>query len=305
MVSSRLILVNGSTSLKQDKGATPKVTCHDTSTDESSCSCKCTNGIHLDRPFSYFLQGNGINCPSSDDCEASKEKLETDAQACAAHGDALTRQLDACTLREKESTSQAETCAVRERHSNDQLEACTARANDLVEQLGGCAAREKDSIVQLDACTVRENDLVSQYAACTTRDQAAVARETSLNDQIAALKKQATLDSSAISNLQAEFDKLKGRCGTYKLKGCWTDTNSRMLSSARKVGDNQMSTYSCSQFCKNYKYFGTEFGTECYCGNALGTGMVYGNQCNMACAGATAEICGGSMRLSVYENLLL
>ncbi|RPA85829.1 hypothetical protein BJ508DRAFT_411799 [Ascobolus immersus RN42] len=67
-------------------------------------------------------------------------------------------------------------------------------------------------------------------------------------------------------------------------------------------------TQKCLNVCKanGYKYAGTEYGGECFCDNSFKNGggpAPDGNAyCNMECAGAPTEICGGPNRLSVYEN---
>ena len=65
---------------------------------------------------------------------------------------------------------------------------------------------------------------------------------------------------------------------------------------------------SCSQLCANqgYAMAGTEYFTQCYCGNALSNGatstIVTATQCNTPCSGNGQEMCGGSYRLSWYSS---
>jgi len=43
-------------------------------------------------------------------------------------------------------------------------------------------------------------------------------------------------------------------------------------------------------------------GRECFCGNQLeGSQIVLPEQCNVPCAGNSAQICGAGDRLNVYE----
>lgn len=77
-----------------------------------------------------------------------------------------------------------------------------------------------------------------------------------------------------------------------------------------------MAINTCATFClsRSLPIFGLEYSRECYCAAALpasappalspnSSSAAAG--CNMPCAGApTTEICGGSARLSVYNNTL-
>ena len=53
-----------------------------------------------------------------------------------------------------------------------------------------------------------------------------------------------------------------------------------------------------------YKYWGVEYGGECYCGNAFGAGSVLAPEgdsgCSFECPGNALEFCGAGDRLSVY-----
>lgn len=91
--------------------------------------------------------------------------------------------------------------------------------------------------------------------------------------------------------------------GSYKYAGCYTDsTSNRTLTSASYANYNTMTVESCSSFCSGYTYFGVEWYGECYCGNGLvSSSMVAAaGDCNTACAGNAAELCGGANRLSLY-----
>jgi hypothetical protein len=76
----------------------------------------------------------------------------------------------------------------------------------------------------------------------------------------------------------------------------------------RALGDKTTSNYTamtletCGTFCTGYKYWGVEYGGECYCGNAFGAGSVNatGSDCSFVCPGDGSEFCGASDRLSTY-----
>jgi WSC domain len=60
--------------------------------------------------------------------------------------------------------------------------------------------------------------------------------------------------------------------GPYKYLGCFTDnTGSRALSGKIPGATSTNTLESCAAACSGYNYFGTEYGTECYCGNSLGS----------------------------------
>ncbi|CAK3834219.1 Hypothetical predicted protein [Lecanosticta acicola] len=76
-----------------------------------------------------------------------------------------------------------------------------------------------------------------------------------------------------------------------------------------------MTTAVCASYCSSasplgYQYYATEYGTQCFCGNAIATPNFLTNTtstpnnstCNMRCSGAGDELCGGSNALSVYQN---
>lgn len=87
-------------------------------------------------------------------------------------------------------------------------------------------------------------------------------------------------------------------------KGCYTDSvASRALTDALFSGAN-MTSSSCASLCSEYHFLGLEYGVECFCGNIHSTDslLVDDSECNVPCPGNNDENCGGSYRLSVYEN---
>ncbi|OCF32159.1 hypothetical protein I316_06073 [Kwoniella heveanensis BCC8398] len=89
----------------------------------------------------------------------------------------------------------------------------------------------------------------------------------------------------------------------WQYLGCANETNPRALSLAA-TASSTMTIQTCQAFClsKNLPLAGLEYGRECYCGTALQSYSALGfSGCNMACAGSSKDICGGSSRLSVYN----
>ena len=90
----------------------------------------------------------------------------------------------------------------------------------------------------------------------------------------------------------------------FTYQGCYTDSvNERVLYDAWQSGAD-MTVQKCAGVCASYTYFGTEYGAECYCGDALSntTAEVDEPQCGMSCAGDATEKCGSGNRLSVYKK---
>ncbi|KAK4167186.1 hypothetical protein QBC43DRAFT_9151 [Cladorrhinum sp. PSN259] len=92
----------------------------------------------------------------------------------------------------------------------------------------------------------------------------------------------------------------------YRYVGCFVDDLERVLSSVQKT-DAKLTNQGCAGFCVGNKYFGTEAGMSCYCGQSIPTRVVKANEwdCNMQCEGRKgnrAETCGGSFYISIWER---
>lgn len=94
--------------------------------------------------------------------------------------------------------------------------------------------------------------------------------------------------------------------------GCATDpsTSARALNASSYTSSGNMTLENCRSYCDGLGYFlsGTEYSTQCFCGNALvngGTILASNATCSMACSNNTAQKCGGSSRLSVYNSTVV
>lgn len=91
----------------------------------------------------------------------------------------------------------------------------------------------------------------------------------------------------------------------FTLVGCQTEATSvpRALS-AKSTASNSMTLADCAAFCTGYRYFGTEYAAECYCGNSLhaSSSVAPLDDCAMPCAGDPLTHCGGPNRLTLYED---
>ncbi|KAL2179114.1 uncharacterized protein P884DRAFT_239711 [Thermothelomyces heterothallicus CBS 202.75] len=87
--------------------------------------------------------------------------------------------------------------------------------------------------------------------------------------------------------------------------GCWTEgAGVRALAAKTYASADNMTLENCAAFCTGYRYFGTEYAAECYCGNALAATSSNTSlaDCSMPCSGNPAQYCGGPNRLELYED---
>lgn len=89
--------------------------------------------------------------------------------------------------------------------------------------------------------------------------------------------------------------------------GCFTDSTS-----ARSLAHSMVTSgtvESCLQTCAaaGYTIAGLEYGGECWCDQVASVTMktAPATACNMACSGNSAETCGGSNALSIYNSTTL
>ncbi|KAG9237883.1 WSC domain-containing protein [Amylocarpus encephaloides] len=98
----------------------------------------------------------------------------------------------------------------------------------------------------------------------------------------------------------------------YTRFGCYTEGNgTRALSGAQDVDytpGTGMTVEKCATFCSagSFAVMGVEYGGECYCGSEAsfaisGASLVADSQCDMLCAGSSAEFCGAGNRLDTYH----
>ncbi|RKU48393.1 hypothetical protein DL546_009359 [Coniochaeta pulveracea] len=93
--------------------------------------------------------------------------------------------------------------------------------------------------------------------------------------------------------------------GQWTYIGCHQDNvgGQRSLSAASTTSAT-LTLEQCAAYCSKYNYFGTEYGSECYCGYSLNSTLLRATEadCSTSCAGSSSELCGSGNRLSVYSN---
>lgn len=97
--------------------------------------------------------------------------------------------------------------------------------------------------------------------------------------------------------------------GGYSYLGCASEP-SLNGGSGRGLTDNStdtsdMTIEQCALYCgaSNYKYFGVEYYSQCYCGNTLQPGTTIeadNSNCTMPCKGNANEYCGGDWHMNLY-----
>ncbi|KAI1381716.1 putative glyoxal oxidase [Hypoxylon crocopeplum] len=91
-------------------------------------------------------------------------------------------------------------------------------------------------------------------------------------------------------------------------QGCWQDgPNGRIMPTYQAPDDPELTPQICAQLCSDNSYTisGTEYYTQCFCGNAIYNGGVAGDdttQCSTPCGGDSQQMCGGSGYLSIYSK---
>ncbi|KAF4638072.1 hypothetical protein G7Y89_g32 [Cudoniella acicularis] len=89
----------------------------------------------------------------------------------------------------------------------------------------------------------------------------------------------------------------------YTYYGCQTEVTNMQALNAKMSAYDTMTVESCQIDCVDFRYYGLEYGRECYWGNSFNYGSVPAPSTDFAvlCQGDASEICGNGLRLSIYE----
>ncbi|KAB5580689.1 WSC domain-containing protein [Coniochaeta sp. 2T2.1] len=102
----------------------------------------------------------------------------------------------------------------------------------------------------------------------------------------------------------------------YVYLGCYNETTSvagtggaRALDGGiNEVKEGAMTVDMCISFCgsstqQQYKYAGLEFSRECWCAQHISgaSAKLEDGECDTPCDGNGTTVCGGSLKISVYE----
>lgn len=106
--------------------------------------------------------------------------------------------------------------------------------------------------------------------------------------------------ASALPSLATRQD------GGFSYKGCYVDNvGGQRALGASTYADDQMTVESCASFCKQHRFFGVEYGRECWCGDAEPSTKADRAECSFACPGDASKTCGAGDRLDVYGNAVV
>ncbi|PNY25393.1 fungistatic metabolite [Tolypocladium capitatum] len=94
--------------------------------------------------------------------------------------------------------------------------------------------------------------------------------------------------------------------GGYKMVSCWTEGKNMRALDGIMLANDTMTLDRCMAYCGAYVYWGTEYGRECYCGNALAKSSEAAPlaDCNMPCGGDATEYCGAGNRIELYSTTM-
>jgi len=109
-----------------------------------------------------------------------------------------------------------------------------------------------------------------------------------------------------------DSDKMCGgswRMNVYKNQdgACYEDNSSRLLGELQTDDHENMTPEECQRICfdvHNYQYAGVQYAHQCFCGDdePPASKVMPRSECNRACTGNSAIMCGGSWRMNVYRN---
>ncbi|RDB18582.1 hypothetical protein Hypma_000329 [Hypsizygus marmoreus] len=93
--------------------------------------------------------------------------------------------------------------------------------------------------------------------------------------------------------------------GPWTSLGCWVDSPVNRTLHVAMGGSSTNTVETCLDACSaaGYPLGGVEFGSECFCGNAILYN--YGlseSGCSFSCSGNPDEICGGAGAINIYHN---
>ncbi|KAM3512292.1 hypothetical protein MY11210_004076 [Beauveria gryllotalpidicola] len=113
----------------------------------------------------------------------------------------------------------------------------------------------------------------------------------------------ATSDQSRAALMSPREFKEQG----WQHQGCYVDVGRTISDSV--TTDGGMTNEKCTAYCfeRGFVYAGTEYYSECYCGNFLSRGakLAKDEDCSTQCAGNKTEACGGRNRLTLYKTDLI
>ncbi|WWC64110.1 uncharacterized protein I303_106717 [Kwoniella dejecticola CBS 10117] len=149
----------------------------------------------------------------------------------------------------------------------------------------------------------------SSSRAASSSSSAAAASSSALPSSTSSAAPSSSSSSSraaSSSSSSAAAASSSGAAVTWTSMGCYQDTYPHIL--YNYYTSKTQTVESCQALCASggYLYAGVQYGTDCYCDNSLnfadGGGPTTASKCNMACAGNSAENCGGYYLMVIYKS---
>ncbi|CZR61108.1 related to glyoxal oxidase precursor [Phialocephala subalpina] len=161
------------------------------------------------------------------------------------------------------------------------------------------------SSVSSSTSSTSSSSTVSSTSSTSSPSSSSTATTTSSSSSLSSTTTtSSTSTSSTGPPLFTGTPKINQTIGSLQYMGCALEVSGRALS-GMSYTSSLMTIESCSSFCmqNNYALSGVEYSSQCYCGNGISSASSFGQTgCTMTCSGNTAEYCGGSDRLSVFNN---
>ncbi|PVH89971.1 hypothetical protein DL98DRAFT_508192 [Cadophora sp. DSE1049] len=139
----------------------------------------------------------------------------------------------------------------------------------------------------------------SSRSVSTTKPASSTTKAASSTSKPASSSTKTSTSSAAPQGTPA----IKPTVGAYSYYGCQTEaTGVRALNGGFFFNETAMTLEMCASNCAGFKYWGVEYGAECYCGNEFQAGSVTvpHADCSFLCPGNALEYCGAGNRLSTY-----
>jgi hypothetical protein len=192
-----------------------------------------------------------------------------------------------------------------------------------------CGAGNRLDVYQQGSTSATSSvDSVTVASSTTSTTSTVISAPSSTSTSISASKSTASTFSTSTTSTQAAAytgpPVISQGNINFTYYGCLGEPSvGRALPNIIESNSVAMTIERCLGECWQYQFAGVEYGQEsvapypptnlnislltcmhrCWCANAITTGTSFNQQgCNMPCKGNSSEICGGSIRLSVYQH---
>ncbi|KAI3391378.1 hypothetical protein diail_7464, partial [Diaporthe ilicicola] len=188
---------------------------------------------------------------------------------------------------------------------------CQTYCNILGYRLSGVEYSNECYCGNVIANSANTGHLIDGYDQCTWLCSGTVAREDGTQEVCGGYA-----SISVYNNTDPSFGKTTTSSYPSNYLGCASEASSSRALQGSSTSGPGMTVDACAAFVQKgnsgagYKYFGLEYGSECYVGNTLMPSSKIltdssdppSRSCNMKCSGNDSEICGAGDLLSLYYN---